>query len=216
MIEDEDDIAASGFGVRLSEALGRETQNVIAKRSRVSTSVMSKYLQGAEPGLFKAARIAKALKVSLWWLATGEGKASAAASGFEGVPIYDVRLAAGAASFAEGAQVIGEMPLDAGLLRSLGRANAEGLGVFEAEGDSMFPLISDGSRVITDLRDTRLREGVFAFRFDDELRIKRLRRTADGIEVISQNPLYEPELLQGEDLERFALIGRALMAFTPL
>lgn len=216
MIEDEDDIAASGFGVRLSEAMGHEKQNVIAKRSRISTSVMSKYLQGAEPGLFKAARLAKALKVSLWWLATGEGKASAAASGFQGIPIYDVRLAAGAASFAEGAQILGEMPVDAGLLRSIGRSSVEGLGLFEAEGDSMFPLFPDGARVMADLRDTRLREGVFAFRFDDELRIKRLRRTAEGVEVISQNPLYEPELLRGEDLDRFAIIGRALMAFSPL
>lgn len=214
MIDEEDAIAASGFGVRLSEALGGEAQNVVAKRARVSTSVMSKYLQGAEPGLFKAARLARALKVSLQWLATGEGAPSAQATGFFGIPIYDVRLAAGAASFVDGAQIIGEMPIDAGMLRSLGRTNSDGLGVFEAEGDSMFPLIDDGARVIADLKDTRLRDGVFAFRFDDELRIKRLRRTVDGIEIISQNSIYEPEHLRGEDLQRFAIIGRALLTVT--
>lgn len=212
----EDGSDASGFGERLRAALGASAQNVVAKRAQVSTSSMARYLQGQMPPLDVAAKLAHVLGVDLVWLATGRGLPNAAAGGFQSIPIYDVRLAAGAASFAEGAQQIGAMPVDLGLLRSIGRISGDGLAGFEAEGDSMFPLIADGARVLADLNDSRLREGVFAFRFDDELRIKRLRRTVDGVEVISQNPLYEPELLRGEDLDRFAIIGRALMAFSPL
>lgn len=208
---------ASTFAERLQAAIGATSQAVVAKRAGISTSVLNKYLQGSEPGAMKAARLAKVLDVNFLWLVTGEGAPSAAARGFASIPIYDVRLAAGAASFSEGARVLGEMPVDQGLLRSLGRTSADELAVFEAEGDSMFPLIHDGGRVIADLGDTRLREGIFAFRFDDELRIKRLRRTAEGVEVISQNPLYEPELLTGPDLQdRFSIIGRALLAVTVL
>ncbi len=72
----------------------------------------------------------------------------------------------------------------------------------------MYPTIPDGARVLLDLRDTRLREGIFGFRLDDELRIKRLRRVSEGVEILSDNPRYEPELLVGHDLERFAVIGR--------
>lgn len=213
---EDDRYISSGFAERLQAAIGGTPQAVVAKRAGISTGALNKYLGGSEPGAQKAARLAKVLGVSLVWLVTGEGAPNAQSAGFFGIPIYDVRLAAGAASFAEGARQLGEMPVDLGLLRSIGRISGDGLVAFEAEGDSMFPLIADGARVLADLNDSRLREGVFAFRFDDELRIKRLRRTVDGVEVISQNPLYEPELLRGEDLERFAIIGRALMAFSPL
>lgn len=203
---------SSAFVDRLLAAMGSTAQAIVAKRADISTSVLGKYVHGSEPGLFKAARLAKALGVSLDWLATGAGQANGAIRGYVDVPIYDVRLAAGSASFAEGAKVLGHMPFDMALLRSIGRTDGDGLGVLEAEGDSMEPLIPDGARVLVDLKDTRLREAVFAFRVEDELRIKRLRRVLDGVEIISENPRYEPELLTGERLEQFALIGRVKIA----
>ena len=72
----------------------------------------------------------------------------------------------------------------------------------------MEPTIPDGARVLLDLKDNRLREGIFGFRLDDELRVKRLRRINEGVEIISDNPRYEPERLVGHDLDRFAVIGR--------
>ena len=212
MTDDLDRAHQEGFVERLASALGGLSQAVVAKRARVSTTVMSQYLRGSEPSLFRAARLADVLGVSLRWLATGEGQPNAAASGFFSIPIYDVRLAAGAASFAEVARRIGEMPIDVDLLRQLGRGNADGLAAVEAEGDSMEPLISDGARVIMDLHDTRLREGVFGFRMGDELRVKRLRRLADGVEIMSENPRYEPERLTGDVLDQFAIIGRVRLA----
>lgn len=206
---EEDDFAARGFAERLELALGGREKGVIARRARIAPSTFTKYLGGtSEPGAFKVARLAESLGVSLAWLLTGKGLPNAAAAGYHGVPVYDVKLAAGCATFAEGAKVIGEAPIDLDLLRQLGRTNAEGLGMLEADGDSMEPTIPDGARVLIDLRDTRLREGVFAFRLDDELRVKRLRRLAEGIEVLSDNPRYEPERLEGHELERFAVIGR--------
>lgn len=208
---DEDGYAAGRFAERLESALGRLEKGVLARRARIGASTLTKYLQGAaEPGAFKAARIAKVLGVNLTWLLTGEGAPNAAAEGYAGVPIYDVRLAAGCASFAEGARVIGEAAFDFTMLRQLGRTSTEGLGILEADGDSMETTIPDGARVLIDLKDVRLREGIFAFRLDDELRIKRLRRVSDGVEIISDNPRYNPEKIEGADLDRFAIIGRAL------
>ena len=176
----------------------------------MSVGALNKYLNGSEPGAFKAARLAVALGVDLNWLVTGTGSANAAARGLVGVPIYDVRLAAGAATFAEGAEQIGEMPFDLEFLRELGRPNADGLAVFSASGDSMYPTVADGARVLTDLRDTRLREGVFAFRSGDELRIKLLRRLVDGIEIISDNKTYSPELVSGDAADELTIIGSVL------
>ncbi len=214
---DFDDDLAGRFAERLEAALGRHEKGVVARRAQIAPSTFTKYLAGAsEPGAFKAARIARVLDVDLVWLLTGEGKPNAAASGHVAVKIYDVRLAAGAASFAEGARVIGEMPVDYGLLRQLGRNNADGLGILEIDGDSMEPTILDGARVMVDFKDNKLREGITAFRFDDELRVKRLHRLAEGVEVISDNPRYPAEKIEGIDLERFAVIGRPLWAGTIL
>lgn len=213
----DDDIAGpySDFADRLRSAMGVAPQTLVAKRSDMSLSGFNQLLKGrSEPGAFKLARIAKVLGVSLEWLATGVGKPNSGPFGYVDIPLLDVRLAAGAGSITDLAQQIGVVPMTRDMLQIMGMASAEGLRFVMAEGDSMEPLISDESSVLVDIRDTRLREGVFAFRLGDELRIKRLRRLGvDGIEVISENPRYEPEVLQGHDLEQFAILGRALGGF---
>ena len=184
----------------------------------ISTTQLDAYSSGrSEPSRVRLVRMAEAAEVDLLWFATGIGEPDAKGSGFVQVPILDVRLAAGSACFATGAVKIGHMPFDAELLRSIGRSTADGLVVTTSEGDSMWPLIADGARVLIDTKDNRLREGIFAFRIGDELRIKRLQRKgSDGVEILSENPRYEPELLTGSDLDHFAIIGRALWCATPL
>lgn len=196
--------------------MGATPQAIVAKRVHISTSTMSRILQGQDPGLDVAVRLAEETQVDLMWLATGRGVPNAAAGGYVAVPIYDVRLAAGTATFAEAATQIGEMPFDRGLLRDLGRTSADGLGVFIAEGDSMWPTIADGGRVLTDLKDTRLREGVFAFRTGDDLRIKRLRRLVDGIEIRSDNERYSPETVHGDAADELKIIGNVLWTGTAI
>ncbi len=191
--------------------MGETPQAIVRKRADISSTSMSLYVQGQRvPKFIDGVRLARALGVDPAWLATGVGSPNAANDGYHAVPIYDVRLAAGVAAFADAADQIGEMPFDRQLLRDLGRSSPDGLAVFQAEGDSMWPTIQDGARVLTDLKDTRLREGVFAFRTGDELRIKRLRRLVDGIEIRSDNDRYPPEILKGDDADEVAIIGAVL------
>ncbi|MEW5687194.1 MAG: S24 family peptidase [Pseudomonadota bacterium] len=160
--------------------------------------------------------LANAAKVSITWLITGLGEPDASSQGYFEVPLYDVRLAAGVAKFSEAAKIIAMVPIDGDLLRQIGRTSAEGLGWCGSDGDSMTPTIADGSRVLLDLHDTRLREGVFGFRQENDLRVKRLRRTEGGIQIISDNPRYPIETLDGASLEReqFQIIGRAKLGVT--
>ncbi|MDZ4375081.1 MAG: S24 family peptidase [Phenylobacterium sp.] len=160
--------------------------------------------------------LAAAAKVSVSWMVTGHGAPDASTQGFFEVPLYDVRLAAGVAKFSEAAKVVTMVPIDADLLRQIGRTSAEGLGWVESDGDSMAPTIPDGSRVLLDLHDTRLREGVFGFRLDNSLRVKRLLRHGDGVEIISDNTRYPSERMDLDQLEReqFQIIGRAKLGVT--
>lgn len=202
--------------MRLKSVIADGQQKHVAMRSGISTSTLSRIIQGAVPGLDQALMLAHVTGTDLMWLATGKGLPSAGSSGHVAVPIYDVRLAAGVASFSDAAEQIGEMPFDRGMLRDLGRSSADGLAVFIAEGDSMEPTIQDGARVLADLKDTRLREGIFAFRTGDELRIKRLRRLVDGIEINSDNERYSPELVTGDAADELTIIGNILWTGTAL
>lgn len=215
MIDDDIEGPYADFADRLRSSIGTASQTVVAKRAGMSLSGFNQLLKGrSEPGAFKLARIAQVLRVNLEWLATGVGRPNGGSGGYVDIPRLDVRLAAGAGAISDLAQQIGVVPMTRDMLLAMGRTNPEGLRFVAAEGDSMEPLISDGASVLVDTNDTRFREGVFAFRLGDELRIKRLRRLGlDGVEAISDNPRYEAEVLEGHALEHFAILGRALGGF---
>jgi len=85
---------------------------------------------------------------------------------------------------------------------------------FKVTGDSMEPLLFDGDTILVNTAENGmqgLREGkVYAIRYDNELRVKRLYRRLDGTLILrSDNPDYEdesvpPELVQ----EHITIIGR--------
>lgn len=208
------------FALRLRDLIYPEKLAVFSDRAGISLSVLNKYLAAPEnlsPSVEVVVRICKATRSSMDWLISGVGETPDQNDGLVFIPIYDVKLAAGQGSFVSRERRIGDMPFDKALLTSLGFVDGKGLGVLTAEGDSMEPMISDGARVLIDFNDKRLREDVYAFRLGDSLRIKRLRPIGlAGIEAISANPVYAPEHFEGDILNHFEVIGRALWAGTIL
>ena len=205
---------------RLKDLVSNEKPSAFCQRAGISHSVFSKYINpppNLSPSLEVIARICRAGGTSIDWLVTGVGDEPSRDQSIYFVPVYDVKLAAGAGQMLDREKRNGEMPIDRALLLSLGLTSTDGLGIVEAEGDSMEPLISDGGRVLISLNDRRLTEGVFAFRLGNDLRIKRLRPIGlGGVEAISVNPIYPPERLEGDVMNHFEVIGRALWAGTIL
>lgn len=84
---------------------------------------------------------------------------------------------------------------------------------YKVHGDSMYPLLHDGDTVLVHLGETNIINGkVYAMRYGDELRIKRVYRKLDGGLVLhSDNPEFLP---RDEDVpaavahEHIAIIGR--------
>ena len=127
------------------------------------------------------------------------------------VPRLDVRAAAGAGSWTEDDPLLGEMAFDTRLIAALGvRANA--LSLVRAQGDSMEPLIRDGDMMLVDGSDRAGlgRGGVHVIRVDGMVQVKRLRRVADGYEILSENPAYPPVVARPEIVGRVVWLGRAL------
>tara|TARA_R110001592_G_scaffold104697_1_gene294582 strand:+ start:74461 stop:75108 length:648 start_codon:yes stop_codon:yes gene_type:complete len=200
------------FSIRLIELIGDESKASFAKKCGFSEGALKNYLNDSMPSADKALRIADVCGVNFRWLVDGIGpkkQDTSEESVYIGIPRYDARLAAGAGAFNERARRIDDIPFTREFLqRKLGRNTADGLAILEARGDSMEPTIGDGDLVLVDRHQDAPEDGIMAFVLDDTAYVKRIRNIPDGIEVISDNRVYEPYRLDHARLETLQIIGR--------
>jgi phage repressor protein C with HTH and peptisase S24 domain len=91
--------------------------------------------------------------------------------------------------------------------------NPDNARCFKVHGDSMEPLVYDGDTVLVNLAEQSITNGkVYAIRYGEELRIKRVYRKIDGGLVLhSDNPAFLPrdeEVPPGVVREHISIIGR--------
>lgn len=86
------------------------------------------------------------------------------------------------------------------------------LRILEVQGDSMEEYLYDKDIVLIDLGQNQIRDNeVYAIRYGDELRIKRLSKRFDGGLIIrSDNTRYPEEAIGLDDLGSIQIIGRCL------
>lgn len=205
-------IDMSGFGVRLREAIAPEKPTHFAERIGVASPTLFKYLKpppNFSPSLEIVARMALGAGTSIDYLATGRGETPSRDADLVLIPRYAATLAAGAGSWNEGRQKIEDVPFTRDFLNNqLGRSSASKLTIVESRGDSMMTTFGDGAALMIDEGDTNLVDGIFAFTLDGEARVKRFRQLVSGLMIISDNPSYPPEKVEGGDLKRIEIIGR--------
>jgi len=81
-------------------------------------------------------------------------------------------------------------------LRRMTGQNPERLRVMSVIGDSMEPEVRAGDVVVYLPMETMRDDGLYIFRMDDALKIKKLQRyTGGAIQIIPANPTYEKEML---------------------
>lgn len=213
------DFDYAGFAQRAKEALIPEKVTAFSNRIGLPHGTISKYLSAsgtAGPRLDIVARMADGLGVTLDWLVYGRGDGPGG-DGFARVPRYDAQLAAGAGAWNEGRLKLEDVPFTKTFLKEqLGRDTAAGLVIVSARGDSMEPTISDRAWLVVDEAETRVFDGVFAFVLAEEARVKRIRRLTDGLQLISDNESYPPELVRGSDLKKLQIIGPVLTTIQPI
>lgn len=212
-----DDYAApdfdyGGFSARLKEAIFPEKPTSFAKRAGLPQGTVFKYLSAGgatAPRIDIVSRMAEATGVTLDWLIHGRGDGPQDQA-VARVPRFDVQLAAGAGSWNEGRLHLEDVPLTRSFLEQLGRQNSANLAILQARGDSMEPTIADRGLVVVDQSITRPFDAVFAFVLAGEARVKRFRRLADGLMLISDNTAYPPETLKTTDMKPLQIIGQVL------
>lgn len=122
------------------------------------------------------------------------------------IPKAAARLCAGGGSFEMDAEPVAHYPLSGDWLRALGRPS--GMLFMDVVGDSMEPGICHGDMVLIDRNSKDLSPvSILAVGYEDAIYLKRVRREADGLVMLSDNPAYGPVPLYGDELNSFHVIG---------
>lgn len=134
------------------------------------------------------------------------------------VPVFDVTPSMGRGSMQpEHDTVLGQVQLSREWVRhNLSISSPAKLAMLTAYGDSMAPTFADGDMLLVDrgVGDVKL-DAVYVLALNDELYVKRVqRRITDGAVIIkSDNPLYDPVILDNGERNALQVLGRVVWAW---
>lgn len=210
-------------------------QRDLVERTGASRGTVSIWINGpSSPEGEYLLKLARALQTTPDWLISGKGAADQPSqsepknvipvtvwdtpedldpSKYVIIPRVCVRFSAGA-----GREISFEPDMhDKGNAYRLDWIRSKGLDpqrliVVIVDGESMAPTLPNGSAMTTDTRKNTLDHvvdgGVYAIRYGNELRVKRLRRRFDGALIIdSDNPAFAREIVEPHQLEHIGIIG---------
>lgn len=94
-------------------------------------------------------------------------------------------------------------------------SSTHALSVITAYGNSMEPIFRDGDVLLLDTAVHNIKtDQVYALAFGQELYIKWLQRLPDGsLNMISNNPAFEPIKIRAEEAESLKVVGRVVYAW---
>lgn len=100
-------------------------------------------------------------------------------------------------------------------LRQYTRANPEKVYFAQGIGDSMAPTIHDSDLLLIDTSETSIRmaDKIWAVAYSGSGMVKRLRQTADGVRILSDNPAVPDEVAYDGELH---VLGRVVGIFRKL
>ena len=175
---------------------------MVAKAVGVSDNAIYKWLAGrGQPSVTNLVALARAARVSIEWLATGEeSKQSAQAitravehGDFIFMPRNRIRFSSGREGILRSDQVVDSIAFRAEWVKRRLNIESRDLLLIEVVGDSMAPTVEDADLILADLAEPRFRQdGIYLLRHDSGLSVKRIQRRPDGKLLIrSDNPKYE-------------------------
>ena len=189
--------------------------NALARQVGVSYPAMRKITKGETLNPKFLFEIAEALNVSVEWLKTGEGSSENLSDDPSDDHIrferLDVIAALGDGYINnEAVEVVDFVHVDKAWAREKLGGNLSRIQVITARGDSMQGTIEDGDVLFVDTSVHSFEgEGIYLLSFADGLKAKRLQASVGGgLLVISDNPLYRTETIEGDGLEKLTICGK--------
>lgn len=137
---------------------------------------------------------------------------SVAPKGYLELKYYDVEVSAGHGSLVEKEEESNAMVFSERFIRQELGFNPNNIFLMPVRGDSMSPTLKNQSIVMVNRVDGFSNDGIYVFRFDGRLMVKRIQFLPHGIKVVSDNPAYEPWELSKKDIQSadFEIIGEVV------
>jgi phage repressor protein C with HTH and peptisase S24 domain len=178
----------------------------LARAVGVSDNAIYKWVSGrGQPSMISLVNLARAARVSIEWLATGQnapkGEAQKESGEYVYLPRNSVRIPVGRTTV-QSRQIVDYLALRTEWLRRRIGIDPKNLILVEAVSDAMTPTIDEGDLVLVDLREPRVRhDGVYVLRTHGDLAIKRIQRRPDGKVIIrSDNAAYESAVVAADSV----------------
>lgn len=199
----------------------------LAKKMGFTTGFISEVINANKyPGTEFYISLRKQSGVNLHWLLTGEGEMfeqkkqeSASKSpiftkineGYVHIPLYEVSASAGMGALVEQELVENHIIFLENFLKDL-NVGLKDLAIIRVVGDSMYPTIEDGDKVMVQLAENQFRgDGIYVIRLAGTVFAKRLQKLKNGgFSVISDNPRYKEQVIEPNEGEQFSIIGKVI------
>jgi phage repressor protein C with HTH and peptisase S24 domain len=196
-------IVDAEFRSRLTQVI-QSFESVVAAAQAVGVSdnAIYKWLAGrGQPSVSNLVALARAARVSIEWLATGEESRQSAQAvtravehgDFIFMPRNRIRFSSGRDGILRSDQVVDSIAFRAEWVKKRLSTESRDLLLIEVVGDSMAPTVKDSDLILADLAEPRFKQdGIYLLRHDSGLAVKRIQRRPDGkLLVRSDNPKYE-------------------------
>jgi phage repressor protein C with HTH and peptisase S24 domain len=175
-------------------------------------------------------RLAKAAGISFAWLASGEGamfasdqrdapQSANANPDQKDVAVYDVKTSAGGGFLNFGEKIAGYITLPVDYIKKQLGVNPEDICAIFVDGDSMEPHFTTGDMILLDCSENARNskgDGIYTFRIEDQLFVKRLQHQGTRLIAQSDNPAYEPWEISDHDKASMKILARVVGTFRNL
>lgn len=205
------------------------TQNGLAEMTGVGQTTINRILSGQILKTTRILELAKALKCDPDWLLYGDDKKSYPPASPTTQPanetagkywlsdaialdFYDVDVSAGHGALVMQEDKSGSITFSRQFLDETIGVNAKNVFLMPVRGDSMYPTLKNQAIVMVSKVAEFAGDGIYVFRYDSQLMVKRLQFSKTGLTVASDNSSYKEWELTRDELatEDFEIIGEVV------
>ena len=125
---------------------------------------------------------------------------------------YDIDVSAGAGTLALQEKTSDPIIFNKDFLINSLEVLPEDVFLMLVRGDSMYPTLKNQAIIMIKKIDIFAMDGIYVFRYNGQLMVKRLQFSKTGLTVVSDNPIYKIWELSGEEAEAedFEILGEVI------